>query len=214
MITTKDQDELFRLVAEYLGKNISCIAIGGTAMMFLGYKTATKDIDLVFAAEEDRDTFVKAILKLGYREREIGDIYDGKRKKHAHKPRMYTRGEERFDLFVGNVFGMSIDFTQSAIVERRDYLGTHELTVSLLAKEDLILLKAVTRRERDHEDIETIIHAERFIDWDSIINKAIDQRKNNPWIIIDLEETMQELKDITAIPLPLFERLYAAQERG
>ena len=52
MINTKDQEHLFKLIADYLDKDITCIAIGGTAMMFAGYKTATKDIDLVFASEQ------------------------------------------------------------------------------------------------------------------------------------------------------------------
>ena len=48
MINTQDQDQLFSLVANYLKSNLTCIAIGGTAMMFLGYKNTTKDIDLIF----------------------------------------------------------------------------------------------------------------------------------------------------------------------
>ena len=48
MINTQDQEELFRLIAEYLEKDISCTAIGGTAMMFSGYKNTTKDIDIIF----------------------------------------------------------------------------------------------------------------------------------------------------------------------
>jgi len=46
MINTKDQEDLFRLITDYLQKDITCMAIGGTAMMFSGYKAATKDIDL------------------------------------------------------------------------------------------------------------------------------------------------------------------------
>ncbi len=54
MINTKDQEELFKLVAEYLDKNINCVAIGGTAMMFSQYKSTTKNIDLVFENEEKK----------------------------------------------------------------------------------------------------------------------------------------------------------------
>src|SRR3989338_9484049 len=104
MIETKDQEELFKLIANYLKRDIVCIAIGGTAMMFAGYKTATKDIDLVFKSEQDRQVFVKAIELLGYKERSLARIYDEKRRQHFHKPKIYTRGDERFDLFVKNVF--------------------------------------------------------------------------------------------------------------
>jgi hypothetical protein len=212
MITTKDQEELFALIANYLGKDITCVAIGGTAMMFLGYKTATKDIDLVFRSEKDRSAFVMAIGQLGYRERTLAGVYDGKVRRRG-RPRMYTRGDERFDLFVKDVFGCGVDLAQEAIVERRDFLGKRALVIHILPKEDLILLKAVTGREKDHEDIETIVKGEKTVDWEVIIDKAIRQSKDNEWLLLDLEATLLKLKRITFIPSKHFERIYAAQAK-
>jgi len=212
MITAKDQEELFRLISDYLEKDITCIAIGGTAMMFTGYKTATKDIDLVFKDEKDRKAFIKAIEALGYKEKSIAGIYDKKRKDHKNKPIMYTRGEERFDLFVKNVLGFELDFSQEIIVQRQDFIGKKELILQILGKEMLILLKAITGREKDHEDIEAIIKAEKTIDWELIITKASKQRKRNEWILIDLEEQMQNLRKITFIPEKHFKLLYKEQD--
>ena len=208
MINTKDQEELFKLIANYLEKDIQCIAIGGTAMMFLGYKTTTKDIDIVFANEHDRNIFEKAIEQLGYKQRSLLDVYDEKRRSNTHKPRMYTRGEERFDLFVKNVFGFELNMQKNNIVARYDFLGKKELIVLVVPKEELILLKAITGREKDYEDIETIIKIEKNIDWSNIIEKAIQQKKRNKWILIDLEQTMQQLKKITFIPSKHFKRIY------
>lgn len=212
MITTKDQDDLFRLLAEYIGTDVVCVAIGGTAMMYLGYKTATKDIDLVFASARERRVFVAAIEELGYRERSVVGVYDGKRTKHEGRPLMFTRGQERFDLFVGDVFGMKVEVSHVGKVERRDFLGRHGLTILLLPIEELILLKAVTRRDRDHDDIESIVRVEKLIDWEHIIDKAIERRKENPWVLIDLEETMQGLRKLTFLPERLFKKIYAAQQ--
>jgi len=212
MINTADQEQLFKLIADYLPKDLVCVAIGGTAMMFLGYKNATRDIDLVFDSEGERNTFIAAIGELGYKEKALADVYDERRKKHAGKPRMFTRGEERFDLFVKDVFGYEIS-TKQEFTERRDYLGKNEFTIHLLTKEDLIVLKAVTRREKDQEDIETIIKIEKSIDWGLLLDKAIAQAKRNEWMLIDLEATLQELKRITFIPGKHFKRLYEAQER-
>lgn len=212
MIETEDQDQLFRLIADYLKSDLVCVAIGGTAMMFMRYKNATKDIDLVFDSEGERTRFITAIEALGYKERALADTYDEKRKKHGGRPRMFTRGEERFDLFVKNVFGHNIS-TRDPFTERRDYLGKKEFTIHLPTKEDLILLKAITRREKDHEDIETIISIEKNIAWDAIIDKAISQAKQNEWLLVDLEATLQELKKRTFIPNKHFKRIYQAQER-
>jgi len=213
MISTKDQEELFTLIAEYLEKDIQCVAIGGTAMMFSNYKNTTKDIDLVFKNEEDRNTFIKAIKKLGYKEQGIGIIYDKKRKEHKGKPVMYTRGEERFDLFTKNVFGYAISFTQKGITQRVDVIGKKELNIHIPTIEELILLKAITGREKDYEDIETIIEIEKNVNWTIIVDKAITQQKTNKWILIDLEETLQKIKKKYFIKQELFDRIYEAQKK-
>lgn len=209
MINTKDQEELFKLVADYLEKDIECVAIGGTAMMFSGYKNATKDIDLVFKTENNLNSFVKAINKLGYKEIALAGIYNEKRRKHKEKPRMFTRGDERFDLFIKSVFGYKLGW--DTFVQRRDFLGKKELTMYVLPKEDLILLKAITGRSADKEDILTIMETEKDVDWERIVSNAIKQKNNNKWILVDLEETMQELKKKFFIKKEHFDRIYKAQ---
>jgi hypothetical protein len=212
MINTQDQEELFKLIANYLEKDVMCTAIGGTAMMFSGYKNTTKDIDLVFETENDRKTFVKAIEELGYREKTLIEIYDKKRQQHKNKPKMFTRGEERFDLFTKDVFGFVLDTT--TITQRHDFLGKNELIIKILPKEELILLKAITGREKDHEDIETILENEKKIDWQHIIDITIAQKNKNSWLLIDLEETLQKTKKKTFIKKTIFEQIYKAQGKA
>lgn len=214
MISTKDQEELFKLIAEYLQKNITCVAIGGTAMMFAHYKNATKDIDLVFKDEADRESFIRAIEQLGYREKAIGDVYDENRKAHEGKPRMYTRGDERFDLFVKNVFGYDLSFDQDRIMLRQDFIGKNEFTLYVPSVEELILLKAITGREKDHEDIQAILDVEKDVDWQGIVEKAIRQQEKNPWILIDLEETLQRLRKKFFIKQDVFDSIYKAHGKG
>jgi hypothetical protein len=185
MINTQDQEELFRLIADYLEEDIKCVAIGGTAMMFQGYKTTTKDIDLVFQNQN--------------------------RIKNNNKPLLYSRGDERFDLFLKDVFGFEIEFDK--FVQRHDFIGKKELIVFTLSKEYLILLKAITNREKDYEDIETIVKIEKNMDWNIIIDAAIPKRKQIVWILHDLEETMQKLKKIVFIKKENFDKIYAAEEK-
>lgn len=213
MINSADQEELLRLIANYLDKDISCIAIGGTAMMFKGYKNTTKDIDLVFESSEDRSSFISAIQKLGYKEIAIANIYDHLRKTHRDKPIMFSRGDERFDLFVRKVFGFEVSFDQKSITERIDFIAEHHLSVRILSQEELILLKAITSREKDYEDIETIMEIEKNVDWQKIVDLGIQQKKHNEWILIDLEETMQQLKKKYFIKKEFFESIYQAESQ-
>jgi hypothetical protein len=211
MINLEDQEELFRLIADYLEEDIECIAIGGTAMMFSGYKTATKDIDLVFGSNKDREIFISAIEKLGYKEMSLSGVYDKRRKKQKGRPLMFTRGDERFDLFVSDVFGFKVDL--SKMNQRRDFLGKNELTIFILPKEYLILLKSVTDREKDLEDIESIMDIDKDVDWDLVIIEASLARKYNEWILLDLEEKMKELKKKYFIKKRFFDRLHEAEEK-
>lgn len=210
MINTKDQEELFKLISHYLNNNIDCYAIGGTAMMFYGYKNTTKDIDLVFKNMQDRTVFCSAIKELGYTSKAIGNIYDKKRKEVFSKPIIFSRGEERFDLFIKTVFGFKLNF--SNFVQKHDFFGKYEISLSVPNKELLILLKSITNREKDYEDIEEIIKIEKIINWDFIVEEAIMQKNNIPWILIDLEETMQKLRKITLIKQRYFDMIYEAQE--
>lgn len=213
MISTKDQEALFKLLANYIQEDLHCIAIGGTAMMFNNYKTTTKDIDLVFKTIADRKVFINAITSLGYKELSLKNIYDEKRKEHVDKPLMFTRGDERFDLFVGNVFGFKILFDDDKIVQRYDFLGGKNLRIDVLSAEQLVLLKAITNRERDFEDIITILNLKKDLDFDFIINEAINQRKNKEWILYELEETLQKLKKRFPIKQSYFDKLYSAEEK-
>ncbi len=212
MINIEDQTALFDLISKNIKKDISVIAIGGTAMMFSGYKTTTKDIDLVFQSEEDRDAFIKTILNLGYKQKSIVDIYSETKQKNKKKPLMFTRGEERFDLFVISVFGFNIEFEMELFTHRYDFIHENELIIYVLPKEYLILLKAITDRERDYEDIENIVEKEELIDWELIISLALKQKKSNEWILIDLEKTLQKLKNKFFIKKRYFDMIYQAQK--
>jgi len=212
MINIEDQEALLKLVAEYLDEDIECVAIGGTAMMFEGYKTATKDIDLVFSSLEDRNIFIKAIEKLGYSQKSLKLVYDLKRLQKKNVPLLYSRGDERFDLFVKDVFGFDIDFKK--FIQKHEYIGRKELIIYTVNKELLILLKAITNREKDYEDIETILSKEKNVDWGNIVDEAILRRNKISWILIDLEEKMLQLKKKTLIKKEYFDRIYKAEAKA
>lgn len=214
MINTQDQEELFKLISNYLEHDLDCVAIGGTAMMFLGYKNTTKDIDLVFDDKKKLQVFISAIAKLGYVEMSLEGVYDERRRKQKGRPRVFTRGDERFDLFVSGVFGFNLNIKEELFIHRHDFLGKKEFIVKVLPKELLVLLKSITGRDRDQEDIEAIIVKEKLIDWDLIISSAIEQRKNNSWLLYDLESSMQLLRKKTFIKQKYFQAIYGAEKNA
>lgn len=209
MINNKDQEQLLKLICKNIKKDITCYALGGTAMMFFGYKNTTKDIDLVFLSEKDMNAFIEAIKSLNYSEKSLVDIYSKDKIKIKSKPKIFSRGDERFDLFLNNIFGFSFDESIDEYIEQKhEFIEKNRLIIKILPKEFIILLKTVTNREKDFEDILSIIKKTPEIDWDLLIKEAIKRKKDNNWIIIDLEEMMTKLKEHIFIPSKYFDMLY------
>jgi len=210
MIGIEDQESLLKLISRYLEQDVICWAFGGNAMMFYGYKKSTKDIDLVFESEEDREAFIKAIKLLGYEKQSPLRIYPEEKLADKNRPLMFSKGNERFDLFVKKIFRTELsEDMKKRFYARHDFAEKKSLIVYVLSKEDIILLKSITEREKDFDDILTICTTEKAISWNIIISEAISQhKKGDKWVLYDMEETMSKLKKYIFLKKEYFERIY------
>ncbi|HIH10531.1 MAG TPA: hypothetical protein HA254_07755 [Candidatus Diapherotrites archaeon] len=212
MINYDDQMDLFGLISKNIARDMECWAFGGTAMMFYGYKDETKDIDLLFDEVDHRAEFIKAIEKLGFIEGGLRDIYVPEKLRDKHKPLIYFRYDIRFDLFVKKVFKTLISpKMKEDVFAVHDFKGKHNLRVKVLRKEHIALLKAVTERQNDFDDIRTIVEKEKRFDWQYVIDEVIWQHKHGDnWMLFDVEEMMKELKKYVFIEQKYVKRLYEA----
>lgn len=210
MLTHKDQLDLFALVAKNLSKGLECYAFGGNAMMFYGYKEETKDVDLLFEEENHRQEFIRAISLLGYAETSPITVYIPEKLRDPHRPLMYKRGESRFDLFVGKIFKTLLSpKMKEDVFAVHDFKGTYNLKIKVLRKEYLVILKAVTDRDKDFEDILTILQKEKDFDWQYLVDEVLWQYKHgDSWVLLDIERVMQELKKYIFIEEKYFRQLY------
>lgn len=169
MINIQDQEKLFSDAGKFLKKKIVCYAIGGTAMMYLGLKENTKDIDLVFLNKEDRKIFKEALLKIGYKEMESRIIYGAR----ENSPQMLYLADWRLDLFLPEVidFIFSVD-AQKRIVETHVY---DNLTIKIADPHDILLMKSATEREKDIDDAKAIIDNNK-INWNIIVQEVKNQQ--------------------------------------
>ncbi len=212
MINIEDMNSLFRLISRNLKKDITCYAFGGNAMMYCGYKTTTKDIDIIFEDKESLDEFIRSLKLLGYTKMSLMKIYIPELTKEKDKPVMFSKGDERFDLFLKQVFQTKLSpAMKDRLHARFDYMEKdNTLTVNVLGKHDIILMKSITQRERDFDDVRTIAEKDD-IDWKVIVDEAIWQAKHgDKWVILDLEETLQRLKEHVLIKKEHFSRLHKA----
>jgi hypothetical protein len=204
MITIENQNQLLLTIARNLKKPITVYAVGGTAMMFLGLKDATLDIDLVFTTEEDRKTFIDAITTIGYKTYNSITVYGAKR----NQPKMYSLGNERFDLFLNEV----IDFVFSENMQKRcAQVHEYERTLKLCIAhhQDIVLMKCATDRAKDLDDARKIIET-KGIDYESLIAEAATQvTHGRTEVYFDLGEFLEKLKGTGVnIPQDILNRLY------
>src|SRR3989338_2075283 len=197
MITVDEQQKLFLNIARILNKKITAYAVGGTAMMFLGIKDSTLDIDLVFENEKDKDIFKEAIKSLGYREINAIKVY-GARK---NQPEMLVLNDERFDLFVVNV----IDFVFSGNMQKRAE-SIHQFGENFILKiadpHDIILMKCATDRLKDKDDARKIINLGK-IKWELLVEEAKKQIGLGKDIAaFELGNFLEELKNEMKVKIP------------
>lgn len=154
MISLEQQQQLLLSIARRLKKKVTAYAIGGTAMMFHGFKESTLDVDLVFLHGKDRELFAAALLSLGYQKMDALQVYGKKR----NTPEMFALDEVRFDLFVVQVvdFGFSTTMQQRA-TQIREFGET--LILKVAHPYDLIIMKCATDRIKDKDDGRKIIES-------------------------------------------------------
>jgi len=212
MITYEDQMSIFGLISKEISKNIECYAFGGTAMMFYGYKDETKDIDLLFEDEASGNEFVKVIKNLGFNEITLVNIYIPEKLRKKNVPRMFKREDSRFDIFFKKIFQTTISLRMKEdLYAVHDFKGKNSLRVNVLRKEFIVLLKAVTERDRDFEDILTIVKREKNFDWQYLIDEVLWQYKHgDSWVLLDAEKMIRELKKYVFVEEKYLKQLYAA----
>ncbi|MFT4313388.1 MAG: DUF6036 family nucleotidyltransferase [Candidatus Woesearchaeota archaeon] len=120
---------------------------------------------------------------------------------------MYKLKDERFDLFAQKIFRFHISPKyKERITQIQEFKDTFSLKIYVISHEDLVLLKSLTDRENDFEDILTILENTNDFDWKYVIETAKKQEDN--WVVLDLEQTLQKLKIHVEIPREYFDLLY------
>ena len=207
--------DFFKIVSNNLKRKVECFAFGGTAMMFYGYKDETKDIDLLFESEALRKIFIDAIVRLGFEETSPIKIYIPEKLRNKGKPLMFKRDEFRLDLFAKEIFRTKLSERMKS-----DKFAVHEfrdnktLMINVLKTEHIAYLKAITERDRDFEDILTIIRKDKSFDWQYLINETIWQHEHgDSRALLDVEKTILDLKKYILIEEKYLKQLYSAKTR-
>ena len=210
MINIERQQGLLLAVSKKLKEKVIAYAVGGTAMMFLGLKDTTADIDLVFENRKERELFKNAVKSVGYKEMDSMIVYGGK----ENQPEMLVLGDERFDLFLREVvyFIFSENMQKRA---REIHQFEDNLVLKIADPHDVILMKCATDRLKDIDDAMSIIKNTK-IDWNLIVEEAKNQaRLGKEKTIFELGYFFEKLnnKSKEIVPKPVTNELWGLLQK-
>jgi len=153
-----DRDEvlsILRKAGRECRSPIPAYLIGGGAMALRGEKDATRDLDLVLTSQDDADELKRALVGIGFvvnarRPDECRALVDAV---ILNKP-----AGLRADIFIQKVCD-KLHFSEGMRSRARlvDKLG--KLTLFMCSREDIFLLKSVTERTRDLDDMMSLFRS-------------------------------------------------------
>ncbi len=199
-----------RLVSEKLGSRMTLFVAGGTVMAIGGLKEGTKDVDVVVESPADLQGLKRALVTSGYSK--PGKALEVAYRQMQARAVLENKDGFRWDVFervVAGKFHLSPGMKKRA----RNYeLSSEKLAVRLLSMEDVFLMKSVTEREGDLEDMAKI--AQSGIDWDTIVKECDWQSKQTGRIWENsVCQSLEELRVKHGVTSPVEKKICRSAEK-
>ena len=176
-----------KLFLDDIDKNLSdkliVYMIGGGAMCLRNLKDTTFDIDLIVLSKKEFDLLYFALKSAGY------DVVDQELFKEAvykNAVVVFQKGPSRIDVFIKNIVGM-LDFSKRMVARAEVFEKKDNLKICLASNTDILLLKSLSDREKDLDDIESLLREN--IDWQAIFKECdLQKREGVRWIFFVYEQ--------------------------
>ena len=193
-----------------LSEELSIYLLGGAVMTIAGLKPGTKDVDVIVEDERVHDILVASLEKCGYH------LLQPQHLSRPYNELSATAMENlegfRWEIFVEYV-AKKLALTNSIRLRTTNIFSGEKLTVSRLSNEDMFLMKGMTERDRDLEDMALI--ARTGIDYKLVLNECVQQsekdQRGNIWEA-SLYEKCEELKEKYGIDVPIRKKLRKISE--
>ncbi|MHB2035205.1 MAG: DUF6036 family nucleotidyltransferase [Nitrososphaerales archaeon] len=149
---------------------ISIYVAGGYVMASMGLKASTKDIDVVMQSKSQSEKLQKTLENSGYRRLPVISVTKDYRDLSAA---IYeNRNGFRWDVFNKTVAN-KLSLTESMRARAKPIHTYSNIYLFELSKEDIFLMKGVTDRERDLDDM--LLLARAGIDYKIVFNECLIQ---------------------------------------
>jgi DNA-binding transcriptional ArsR family regulator len=203
-----EMDKVAKVLQE-LGNNLAAVIhaylFGGGNMLLRGLKKATKDLDIVVEKKADFLRVRDTLLSLGFEPLAKVKIIssDGR----LNPSGIYVfKNFPRFDLFTRVICNAL--FLTEEMKKRAEAMRFGKLVIHLLSLEDVFLLKSITEREGDLEDMATIIRRGGGLNWSYILDTYFTEEKQvKKHFCFTMLENIELLQQREGISLPLHKQL-------
>lgn len=186
--------DIFDKIGSALEKPLRIYVFGGQNMLMRGLKAATKDIDIIVENENDFKILNSTLRAIGYSPVAEITLED---KKLSPSGIYIAEKLPRLDVFTKTIAGaFTLTEDMKKRTEPRKY---NKLIVGLLSPNDIFLLKAITDREGDIEDM-SILARTSNLNWKNIFRTYMEEEKLTKrhfcFTILDNIEILQEKYDV------------------
>lgn len=196
----EEVNELFEQLGEVLDQGVEALLIGGAAMLELGLKDATKDIDVVCRSEKDKELLLASFNALGYQ-----IISPEKMHERLGVNRLAVKGGRRLDIFAGRIsydFGLSESMWRRAVRSR----SFEMLVIRDASLEDIFVMKLIANRPGDARDCAALFSA--ALDFDAVYReietqyRKMGELEQKIWITY-IEEGIGRLEEEYMLEIPI-----------
>ena len=194
-----------------LVEKLTIYILGGAVMAINDIKPGTKDIDVLVQDDRDHKKLVDSLEACGYFLLQSQGL--SKPYLQLSATALENLDGFRWEIFIKYV-AKKLQLTDKMKIRARMLYSGEKLAVFLLSNEDIFLLKGMTERDRDLEDM--AILARHGLDYDAILDECIDQsnldQRGNNWEA-SLVLKCDELKERYGIEIPFIKKLRKMSEK-
>lgn len=196
--------DLFKDIGQNIPSETEAYLLGGENMRLKGLKPRTKDCDLVVQDERSFNHIVETLKKLGYTSVNKSRL-SADDQRIAASDILEHPARSRVDIFTRIV---ARKLALSGRMKKRAKIEVHgKVKLGIMANEDVFLMKGLTLREGDVQDMARLAQSSGF-DWQVVWDEMERQEKDRfERFSVVLLESLDYLYEQTGIRAPFYRKL-------
>lgn len=170
--------------------------------MYAGLKYFTKDIDLVVRTEQEYNTCVEAMKRMGFR-----SICPGAGYSRMNLSDMLEREDGyRIDIFNDRVCG-KLRLSEGMVSRSKERVRHEGVILSSCSMEDILIFKSITEREGDLQDCKAIITG-TMVDWMIFLKELEEQISTGEDVWITwVADRLWILREEARLSIPVLDKI-------